>query len=74
MMDRVNGWYKRKIGLFLFWIGFIICIAGNVDTFKIVTALTKNEAYKKELVTHAQKESSIVIFLRYRGLPMPLIP
>jgi len=55
MMDRVNGWYKRKIGFFLFWIGFVICIAGNVDTFKIVKALTKNEAYRNELVANAER-------------------
>ena len=42
MMDRVNGWYKRKIGLFIFWIGFAICVIMNVDTFEIVKILANS--------------------------------
>lgn len=53
MMDRVNGWYKRKIGLFIFWIGFIICMIMNVDSIQIVKTLADNPDKAKEMVTLA---------------------
>ena len=47
--DRLVGWYKRKIGLFLFIIGFIVCAIMNVDTFEIVQILSKNPDARMEL-------------------------
>ncbi len=54
MMDRVNGWYKRKIGLFIFWIGFAICVIMNVDTFEIVKILANSPEKRKEMVELAK--------------------
>ena len=48
--DRLVGWYKRKIGLFLFIIGFIVCTTMNVDTFEIVQILADNPESRKEMV------------------------
>lgn len=50
MMDRVNGWYKRKIHLFLGVLGFILCLIMNVDTFQIVKILLDNPERRSELV------------------------
>ncbi|MBL0110683.1 MAG: hypothetical protein IPP42_07430 [Saprospiraceae bacterium] len=55
MMDRVNGWYKRKIGLFIFWIGFIICVIMNVDTLEIVKILSNDPEKRKQMVELAKQ-------------------
>ncbi|MES2798050.1 MAG: hypothetical protein V4683_18930 [Bacteroidota bacterium] len=55
MMGRVNGWYKRKIGLMLFWLGFIVSIAFNVDTLQILETLRDNPKARTESVALAQK-------------------
>ena len=60
--DRLVGWYKRKIGLFLFIIGFIVCAIMNVDTFEIVQILAKNPDARMELAelaaTTVQEDAS----------------
>jgi hypothetical protein len=55
MMDRVNGWYKRKISLIVFWLGFIICLCFNVDSIQLIKLISKNEDVRNELVTIAEK-------------------
>jgi len=35
-MDRVSGWYKRKIRLITFFVGLALAISLNIDTIKIV--------------------------------------
>lgn len=52
-MDRVNGWYKRKIGLFIFIIGGFMCVAFNVDTIAITKLLFQNKIVRTELADHA---------------------
>lgn len=56
MMDRLNGWYKRKIGLIIFWAGFIICVISNVDSISITKIIARNEAVRTELVALAEKK------------------
>ena len=53
MMDRVNGWYKRKVQLFLSVIGFTLCFIMNVDTFQIVKILVDNPDVRKSTVEMA---------------------
>lgn len=50
MMDRVNGWYKRKLGFVLFWLGFFICAVLNVNTFEIVKILSRNPKVRADVV------------------------
>lgn len=52
-MDRVNGWYKRKIGLFIFIIGFFACILFNVDSIEIAKILVENKNIRTELADYA---------------------
>lgn len=54
-MERVNGWYKRKIGTFIFFIGLFICIILNVDTIQIVKTLTNDEDKRLKMVELADK-------------------
>jgi len=48
--DRCTGWYKRKMQLILFWLGFIIALAFNVDSIKIARLLAKDEDARSQLV------------------------
>jgi hypothetical protein len=54
-MDRVNGWYKRKIGLILFVIGLFLCIAFNVDSIQIAGILAENKNIRTELADYASR-------------------
>jgi len=61
-MERASGWYKRKVQLFLFVIGFFIAAAFNVNTFHIVKVLSKDKDARNQLVAMAnniEKSDSI---------------
>jgi hypothetical protein len=49
-MDRCTGWYKRKLQLILFWLGFIAASIFNVDTVAIVRLLAKDKDARNQLV------------------------
>lgn len=53
-MERVNGWYKRKIGLIIFYIGLVMAIAFNVDTIQIVNTLSNDPEKRLEMVGLAE--------------------
>lgn len=48
--DRTSGWYKRKMQLILFWMGFIVAVIFNVDSLKIAKILAKDEKARDQLV------------------------
>ena len=52
-MERASGWYKRKVQLFLFIIGFFIAATFNVNTFNIVSVLSKDKDARNQLVEMA---------------------
>lgn len=54
LMDRLGGWYKRRIQLFLFIIGLSIAIVFNADTFLIVNRLSDNPEQRQQLVAMAE--------------------
>jgi hypothetical protein len=43
-MDRVSGWYKRKIQIFVWGIGLVLAVMFNADTFNIYGTLSSNNA------------------------------
>lgn len=49
-MDRATGWYKRKVKMILFIIGFVIAVAFNVDCIRIVKILSKDKTARTQLV------------------------
>ncbi|MEB2774211.1 hypothetical protein SYJ56_02775 [Algoriphagus sp. D3-2-R+10] len=53
-MDRIAGWYKRKLTFLTFIIGFIIAGLFNVDSIGLTTALVKNEEMRAMLVEGAK--------------------
>ena len=50
IMERATGWYKRKAHWFLFYIGLVISIMMNADTFQIVRTLNSDPDARAELV------------------------
>jgi hypothetical protein len=48
--DRTSGWYKRKMQVILFWLGFILAIIFNVDSLRIARILSKDEKARDQLV------------------------
>jgi hypothetical protein len=54
-MDRVNGWYKRKIGTIIFYIGLFLCTIFNVDTFQIINTLSNDKEKRLQMVELAEK-------------------
>ena len=54
-MDRVNGWYKRKIGMIIFFIGLIMCTIFNVDTIQIVKTLGNDKEKRLKMVELADR-------------------
>lgn len=53
-MDRVAGWYKRKLTFLTFIIGLVIACTFNVDTIRLTTDLSKNEDMRTLLVESAK--------------------
>ncbi len=52
-MDRVKGWYKRKIQLIIFCTAIVVSVGLNVDTFEIANSLYRDETLRASLVTAA---------------------
>lgn len=52
-MDRVTGWYKKHTQFILLIVGFIIAVAFNVDTIKIVTKLERDPVLRQQVVQQA---------------------
>jgi hypothetical protein len=53
-MDRVTGWYKRRVQLIIFLMGLVIVVALNVDTISLITNLSNNTAQRAAIVSAAQ--------------------
>jgi hypothetical protein len=54
-MDRVSGWYKRRVQVILVVIGLVIAIAINADTITIGDTLSHDPALRESLVNAAQE-------------------
>lgn len=54
-MDRASGWYKRQTKKILFVIAFVVTIAANADSVKIVKTLWNDPAVLRDSVDAASK-------------------
>lgn len=52
-MERIAGWYKRKVTFLTFLIGLLIAGLFNVDSISLTTELVKNEDMRTMLVESA---------------------
>ncbi len=53
-MDRVSGWYKRRVQIFIFLLGLIIAFGLNIDTISLVTTVSHDATIRATLVSAAQ--------------------
>ena len=49
-MDRVGGWYKRRLQFFTFLLGLLVAFSLNVDTISIARKLTAESNIRMEMV------------------------
>jgi hypothetical protein len=57
-MDRLSGWYKRRIQLFLLGYGAALAIAFNVDTVNIARTLWDEATVRAAVVAVAQQQET----------------
>src|SRR6266571_4860289 len=53
-MDRVSGWYKRKVQLIIFALGLVIVGGLNIDTISLITSLSNDTVIRATIVSAAQ--------------------
>lgn len=54
MMERVTGWYKKYTQLVVMGISFVLAVAFNVDTLKIVENLQDNGEWRNQVVAMSE--------------------
>jgi hypothetical protein len=70
MMERLGGWFKRKIQLILFLIGLIIAFTFNVDSIQIAGKLGKDKNAREQMVqmaNNAAKSESVIAIAKERS-------
>lgn len=55
VMERVSGWYKRRVQLWLWIIAAVVTIALNADSVQIANQLWKDDTLRAAVVTQAQQ-------------------
>jgi hypothetical protein len=53
-MDRVSGWYKRRVQLIILALALAIVVGLNVDTVSLITSLSNNAVIRSTIVAAAQ--------------------
>jgi len=53
VMDRVSGWYKRRMANFVLVFAAVIVVGGNIDTLAISQALYGDPALREKMVSLA---------------------
>lgn len=54
-MDRVSGWYKRKVQVITITIGLLIAVGINADTLSIIKRLSNDSTLRSSLVAQSQE-------------------
>ena len=57
-MDRVSGWYKRRVHVILLVMGLVVAAVVNADTINIAKAFMRNDALRQSVVAQAEKAAS----------------
>ena len=53
-MDRVSGWYKRKLQLITLVLALLLSVALNADTLAYANSLRRDAALRTSVITAAQ--------------------
>lgn len=69
-MDRVSGWYKRKVRKRLLWTSLIVVIALNADVFRIAITLWNDGRLRSQLAEQAVAIGADSLWLKsYQTMP-----
>jgi hypothetical protein len=78
-MERVGGWYKRKMQLIILAVAAAVSVALNVDSFNVANALWNDAALRDSVIAAAQRDTGeplgsdlSMIEERLGGLGLPL--
>jgi hypothetical protein len=73
-MDRVSGWYRRKVQWWLFLWALLIALAVNADSVQIADRLWTDEAVRSAVVARAEQagDGDVDIDQTVRELELPL--
>lgn len=52
-MDRLSGWYKRRAQYLAFWIGLVIALAFNIDSFQLANQLWRDPTVREVIAIQA---------------------
>jgi hypothetical protein len=55
IMDRASGWYRRKINIILFFIGFALAVVCNADTLMVAQVLWQDQGRRQAVSIYADK-------------------
>lgn len=58
-MDRVSGWYKRRVQVILLCIGLLVAAAVNADSISIARALMNQDGLRAAIVGQAEKAAAV---------------
>jgi hypothetical protein len=67
-MERVSGWYTRKVQLVLLLLAFVIVVFLNVDTISLVSSLTSNTVMRASIVAAAQGAAQKPLTIDLKGI------
>ena len=76
-MERVSGWYRRKVQLLLFVIATIVVVVLNADTLTTARVLWRDDATRAAIVIKAEdvaknKQADVKLNDAVKGLDVPL--
>jgi hypothetical protein len=54
-MDRVSGWYKRRAGFTMLFLGIAVAAVTNADTINLALALARDSAVRAAVVSAAEQ-------------------
>jgi hypothetical protein len=57
-MDRVSGWYKRRVQLILFVVALVVAGGANADSYAVGKTLWQNDAIRSTVVQQAVKTAN----------------
>ena len=59
-MERVSGFYKRKLQLITLTVGLLIAVLANADTIAISSALAKDAALRSAVASYAEASAGAI--------------
>lgn len=68
-MDRVSGWYKRRTQFIVAFLGILLVVAANADTFAIGDALARDKALREALVNSSSEYEKLTAAKGQQPLP-----